>query len=367
MPTYRLQLLPFDRRVWGIWRLYRWAKTTELENWGPVTIYVRTEPCTAAATPHSCASTDRGHPAKPYDPIKVDKMTTPDEEITGYGGQAKTTPSQTTTPGQTNSPSGTNVGTGQSTGSGSTHSSGAGSSQTATSNSSSSAMGSSPSSSSSSTPSGGTATPAAEDMKAKARQAGEQVKAQGMAQLDSYRGTAADELEKVAQSAKAAAAELENQDRTGLSSYVSDMAQSMVELADGLRGKSVDELVGDVNRLARNNPGLFIAGSIAIGFGLTRFARASSHRAETSGAREPTTDYGHSDASRPHPSSPLGVPADVTAETLPSQAELDSRVSSGTPAGSVGSVSNAGMSSTTGSSTNGISNNGKGTPGGLNR
>jgi len=272
--------------------------------------------------------TDRGHPANSYEPIKVDKMTTPDEEITGYGGQARTDSPQA----------------GSTSGQPSTQSSNTASDRTNTTGSSASA----------------------EDMKAKARDAGEQVKNQGKAQLDSYRGTAADELEKVAQSAKAAAAELENQDSTGLSSYVSDVAQSMVNLADNLRGKSVDELVGEVNRLARNNPGLFIAGSVALGFGLTRFARASGHRAETSGAREPTTDYGHSDASRPHPSSPLGVPADVTAETLPSQAELDSRVSSGTPGSTVGSVSNAGMSSTAGS-TDGIGNNGKGTTGGLNR
>jgi len=146
---------------------------------------------------------------------------------------------------------------------------------------------------------------------------------------------------------------------------VSDIAQSMVDLADNLRGKSVDELVGEVNRLARNNPGLFIAGSVALGFGLTRFARPSSNRTHTT-AREPTTDYGHSDAARPHPTSPLGVPADVTAETLPSQAELDSRISSGASGGTVGSVSNAGMTSTPGS-TNGIGANGRGTNGGLNR
>ena len=207
------------------------------------------------------------------------------------------------------------------------------------------------------------------DLKAKAREVGDEVKQQGKAQLDSYRGTAADELEKVARSAQAAADELQHQDN-GLSTYVSEMAQGMVELADNLRGKSVDELVGEVNRLARNNPGLFIAGSVALGFGLTRFARASSHRAEST-TREPTTDYGHSDASRPHPTSPLGVPADVTAETLPSQSDLDSRISSGTPSNTVGGVSNAGMAPNTGSTngvgSNGVGSTGKGTNGGLNR
>jgi len=308
------------------------ARNTELENLGPVTIYVRTE-IAQPRNPALLCFTDRGHPAKPYDPIKVDKMTTPDEEITGYGGPARTDANaqSTSAPAQPTGQTG----------------------QAGTTQASSSAS-----------------APSAEELKAKAREAGEQVKNQGKAQLDSYRGTAADELEKVAQSAKAAAAELENQDRTGLSHYVSDMAQSMVDLADNLRGKSVDELVGEVNRLARNNPGLFIAGSVALGFGLTRFARASSHRAE-SATREPTTDYGHSDASRPHPTSPLGVPADVTAETLPSQSELDSRISSGAPGSTVGSVSNAGMAPNTGSTngvgSNGVGSTGKGTNGGLNR
>ncbi|EWC40958.1 hypothetical protein [Stutzerimonas stutzeri] len=243
-------------------------------------------------------------------------MTTPDDEITGYGGQARTSSTQTGgSPGQ---PSMQTDGAAQ----------------------------------------------ISEEMKSKAKEAGEQIKNQGKAQLDSYRGSAADELEKVAQSAKAAAAELESQDRAGLSHYVSDMAQGMVDFADNMRSKSVDELVGEVSRLARNNPALFIAGSVALGFGLTRFARASSHRSETK-AREHTTDYGHSEAARPHPTSPLGVPADVTAETLPSQAELDSRISSGVPDASVGSVSNAGMTSS--GSTGGVGSNGKGTNGGLNR
>lgn len=237
-------------------------------------------------------------------------MTTPDEDITGYGGLGKT---------------------------GSTAPDG-----------------------SSAQPSAG---PSKEDLKAKAREVGDEVKQQGKAQLENYRGTAADGLEKVARSAQAAAAELESQDSTGLSHYVSDMAQSMVELADNLRGKSVDELVGEVNRIARNNPALFITGSIAVGFGLTRFARASSQRQH---APEPTVDYGHAEVARPHPTSPMGR---TGAAPIPSQAELDAHLASGEPAGSVGSISNAGTTTpgATRKSDVGTSypGNGKGTDGGL--
>ena len=81
-------------------------------------------------------------------------MTTPDEEITGYGGQPKTGP---------NSASSTSTST---------------SSQSTT---------------------GSTMGHAAEDAKAKARHAADEVKTQGKSQLEGYRETAADELEAVAQ------------------------------------------------------------------------------------------------------------------------------------------------------------------------
>ncbi|AHL74696.1 hypothetical protein CH92_06120 [Stutzerimonas stutzeri] len=234
-------------------------------------------------------------------------MTTPDEEITGYGGLPKTGP-------DTASATSTST-TGQSTPSTST----------------------------------GHMT---EDAKAKARQAADEVKTQGKSQLEGYRETAADELEKVAQSAKAAAEELEGQDRLGLSNYVSTMAQSMVKLSEDLRGKSVDELFQDVNQLARNNPGLFIAGSVALGFGLTRFARASSKRA-TQG------DYGHHDGSTSFSSSnsQYGSSRDGYRSD---QDELNDRLNTGEP-GSIGSVSNAGVSSATSTSRSTTSTTGTGT------
>ncbi len=223
-------------------------------------------------------------------------MTTPDEEITGYGGQPKTGPNSTSaTSTSATDQSASSTGTGHVT----------------------------------------------EDAKAKAKQAADEVKTQGKSQLEGYRETAADELEKVAQSAKAAAQELEGQDRLGLSNYVSTMAQSMVRLSDDLRGKSVDELFQDVNRLARDNPGLFIAGSVALGFGLTRFARASGKRAAQG-------DYGHHDNSTSFSSSSSQY-GSSRSEHLSEQDELNDRLSTGEP-GTIGSISNAGVSSATSTS-----------------
>ncbi|QNR00316.1 hypothetical protein BGI51_05740 [Pseudomonas oryzihabitans] len=101
-------------------------------------------------------------------------------------------------------------------------------------------------------------------------------KQEGAAQYEHYRDTAADQLGALAQSAQAAADELEDKDTLGLAHYVSDMAQSLTGLAEDLRGKSAEQLLHQAGTLARDNPALFLTSSIAIGFGLSRFLKASS-------------------------------------------------------------------------------------------
>ncbi len=273
-------------------------------------------------------------------------MTTPEDEITGYGGQPQTPssshPSTGTSPG---SPSQGAGGSAQGTQSGQ----GAQGGQAAPFSQTRSDVhtGSSPS----------TGSQVSEPLKEKAHQVTDQAKAQGRDQFEQFRGTAADQLEKVAQSAKAAASELEQQDSTGLSHYVSDMAQSMVRFADDLRGKSADDLLRDVNTLARNNPALFIAGSIALGFGLTRFAKASGHRSHTSGADTRSMHNGGATSSSTVSSSGLatdhGTSGAQGGGRLASQAEINRHVDSGVGASgaSVGSVSNAGTLSSSSSST----------------
>lgn len=114
------------------------------------------------------------------------------------------------------------------------------------------------------------------ELKARAQQVGDQARAQAEARLDQQKQGAAERLDRLASSVRAAAGELEQQDDAQLSQYVSRFAGSLGELADSLRSKNVDELMRDLRAIARRNPGLFVAGSVAVGFGLARFARASS-------------------------------------------------------------------------------------------
>jgi len=101
-------------------------------------------------------------------------------------------------------------------------------------------------------------------------------KERGTEHLENYREDAADQIDSLARSATSAAEKLQENDTLGLSHYITDLAESLGTFAGSLRGKSADELLQDVGRLARENPALFVTGSVALGFGLSRFMRASS-------------------------------------------------------------------------------------------
>ncbi|MCW8277329.1 hypothetical protein IMF27_18185 [Pseudomonas sp. PCH199] len=107
---------------------------------------------------------------------------------------------------------------------------------------------------------------------------------QADAQFGQYRDTAADQIEALAKGAKSFVSELEDKDTIGMSDYLTDMAESMTGLAGNLRGKTAEQLLHDAADLARSNPTLFIAGSIALGFGLSRFLKAGSTPAANVGA-----------------------------------------------------------------------------------
>lgn len=107
------------------------------------------------------------------------------------------------------------------------------------------------------------------------RQLGEYAKAAGKARVQDTRESGAESLDKLAGSAEAAAARLRQDDVGHMSEYISKFASGMHRLSGDLREKSGDELLRDVSRMARENPALFMTGSVAIGLCIGRFARAS--------------------------------------------------------------------------------------------
>jgi len=93
-------------------------------------------------------------------------------------------------------------------------------------------------------------------------------------------GQAAQQADRLADTVDAVATSLSQQNREGLAEYARKLSQNLTTLAGHLQTRSVDELIDDAKQLARNNPSMFLLGSIAIGFGLTRFLRASDGRDE---------------------------------------------------------------------------------------
>lgn len=100
------------------------------------------------------------------------------------------------------------------------------------------------------------------------------------------REKAAGGLDSIVDAAAAAADDLREHHQEGLSQYVSEIADSVSSIAGSLRHKSVDELIHEVGAVARRNPTLFLAGSLAVGLGIGRFARASAKHSDHSRNRE---------------------------------------------------------------------------------
>lgn len=145
-----------------------------------------------------------------------------------------------------------------------------------------------------------------EELGNKAREASRQFAEKGKAEAEALSRKAADTLDDVEAVAEAEADELERRGWTDLSAYVREMGEGIGNLSDNLRHKSVDELVRSASDLAARNTGLFVLGSIAIGFGLSRFVKAApaAHAgdmrrayADTTGSDMDDMEYGSYSAS----------------------------------------------------------------------
>ena len=123
-----------------------------------------------------------------------------------------------------------------------------------------------------------------------------EAKAQGTEQFEHYRDTAAEQLDSLKQGAQSAASALEGNDSLGLSQYLGQAAEYIGSFAEQIRHESAEDLLHRGSRLARDNPALFLAGSVAVGFALSRFLRASASHVPA--ATSPAPAYGASEPYR---------------------------------------------------------------------
>jgi hypothetical protein len=66
-----------------------------------------------------------------------------------------------------------------------------------------------------------------------------------------------------------------------LSHATAALSDKVRSFSEYLEDRSLDQLLGDARQLAQRNPGLFIAGGVALGFALSRFFKASAGESHT--------------------------------------------------------------------------------------
>lgn len=110
-----------------------------------------------------------------------------------------------------------------------------------------------------------------------AEEAKNKTQKQAEKQFEKGQDAVASQVDTLSSAVDDAASALNEQDHP-LAHYTREIADSMSGLSEKISNSSMDELAHDTRRLARENPGLFMLGSIAIGVAASRFFKASADR-----------------------------------------------------------------------------------------
>jgi hypothetical protein len=100
----------------------------------------------------------------------------------------------------------------------------------------------------------------------------------GQQQLESGKQAAVSQAEKVATVIEEASSQLRQSDMQTLADYASEIGTTIKSFSENLRNRSVDEIVRDIQDIARRNPTAFLLGSVAVGVAVSRFFKASAQR-----------------------------------------------------------------------------------------
>jgi hypothetical protein len=107
----------------------------------------------------------------------------------------------------------------------------------------------------------------------------DQAKQQATSQLEAQKGRAVDSLVSVAHALRQTSQHLHEQQQDPVGGYVEQAAERVERVTNYLRTRDVPQLVAETQDFARRQPGLFVAGAVALGFLGARFLISSGHRA----------------------------------------------------------------------------------------
>ena len=104
----------------------------------------------------------------------------------------------------------------------------------------------------------------------------DQVKDKATSQMNAQKERATAGLGSVADAVRQTGRQLRDQQHDGVAQVVESAAAQLERFSNHLRNRSLDELVSDAQRLARQQPAIFVGTSFAAGLVAARFIKASS-------------------------------------------------------------------------------------------
>lgn len=112
------------------------------------------------------------------------------------------------------------------------------------------------------------------------------------AQAEAGKDQAAHKLNDLSEAIDQVANSISENDKLGLASYVHSTSSQLAALANRLQNSSLDQLAEEAKDLARRKPTAFMLGSVMVGFGLSRFIKASVHPQTGGNGEKNRDDYG---------------------------------------------------------------------------
>jgi hypothetical protein len=106
------------------------------------------------------------------------------------------------------------------------------------------------------------------------------VKESATAQLTNQKDRGTDALGSVAQAVRSSTQRLRNEQHDTIAGYVDKAADQIENWSRRLKEKDIDELLTDVQRLARRQPAVFIGSAFALGLVGARFLKSSRQQNE---------------------------------------------------------------------------------------
>ena len=125
------------------------------------------------------------------------------------------------------------------------------------------------------------------ELRSDAKQLGASAKNRIHSELDARKGPAAEQARSLSSAFDRASDELGDSAPQWLKSAFQQGAQQVQKFADTLEQKDSRQIFADIQNMARNNPGAFLAGCAALGFAAARIFKAGAPENQAQEAQQP--------------------------------------------------------------------------------